>query len=170
MQLNNFGDLITLTKKRCNIETVSNFDSVITSALNQAYIELLKDDPQVSMTFAPTVNGVMTLPDDLDSIISISPEIKHLNRVGKYIYVDSDKTYTIHYTLVPEPLVEETDMPGISKKYWYIMSTFACYSYYLFKKKQAEVNAFLNEYLRSKSKAIPKANITSIEDVYGGVV
>lgn len=173
MTLNTFADIVSLAKKRCNISGVTDFDDIITTALNEAYIELKKEEPTIVKSIAFSINGIVTLPEDCDSLLSITPELyADEYKKGNSIVLkrEEDETFEITYSAVPDPLID-TDIPEVNKKYWYPMSTYGCYAYYNFKKKHNEAQAYMQEYLTQINKLDSSDMLPNqIQNVYSSLL
>lgn len=148
MGLTNYGDILALAKKRCRVDDITDFDDIIGSAINSAYIELKQKYPLVATAAVSSVNKIVTLPSDCMDIISIDPVLyADEYRLGDNLILQQDNTYTIVYSKVPAALTNTTDVPLLNKKFWYALSTYGCYAYYNFKKKHNEAAAYMQEYL-----------------------
>jgi hypothetical protein len=145
-------------------------DSIVKNAINHAYMfDLCIKNPTVSTAYVPVVNGVAELPEDIDKIVSITPELIYgEKRTGKSILSNRDTTFTITYTVVPEPLIDDTDIPDLSSKLRYLLSTFACYSYFTYKKKTDIAQMFLEEY-RGQLNLLDESDSTGEEIVYDAI-
>lgn len=153
-----FKEIIDLTKNRIDTVEQGDFDeqieSIVTNAINHCYLfELSKLEPDMNKAYLPSVNGLVSLPDDIDEIISIYPELEPgERRIGKNIVTDREETFELLYTMVNEPLINDNDEPNISKKYHYLLSTYACYSYFTYRKKTDIASMYLNEYMLQLNK------------------
>lgn len=144
-----FLEIITLTQNRMS-DSTSDEESmaVIKSAINQSYMtDIATLNPVLASAIIPAINGLVTLPSDCINLISISPElIEGERRIGSYIITSRNSIFTIIYSSVPAPLVEDTDIIGLSERYAYMMSTYGVYAYYAYRKKTEAANIFLSEY------------------------
>jgi hypothetical protein len=170
MNLNTFKDIIDLTKKRCNIADTTEFDDIISTALNNVYVELSKKEPEISYTMIASINGTAYLPDDLFSIIKLKPDLNTGEyRLGNNLIVSKDREFELTYSVVPE-LLTDSDIPALPKKYFYPMSTYGCYAYYNYKKKPDAAQAYMYEYQKSLSDLSPADKTHDvIQNVYGGL-
>jgi hypothetical protein len=170
----NLRELINLTLERVGErEGNRRIDSVIKNAVNHAYLyDLSEKDKRLSTAYIPVINGLATLPEDINTIESISPSlIGGERRIGNAILSSRDTVFTVTYSSVREPLVEDTDEPDLNQKYQYLLSTYACYEYYNLKQDN-RANMFLNEYQNELEKILNGDNTgdETIQDVYGGGV
>lgn len=156
--LKTFKDIVDLTKKRINETTTDEqVDTMVKEAVNHAYLyELSKLDPVITKTMCPAVNGSAVLPEDLEEIISVSPDLAYGERqLGRYLLSDRNITFTIVYKAIPEPLVNDDDVPELQSKYFYLLSTYACYAYFTYRKKSEAANLFMSEYLLQRNAIKP---------------
>lgn len=152
--LKNFNDIYLLTLNRIDEETGdSQIESILKEAINKCYMmDLTRNDRRFVKDTFTSEDGMIFLPEDLDTIERITPALAEGEyRKGNVVFV-SGSSYTIVYTTVPQPLVNDTDIPDVSSKFFYCMSTYACYAYYMYKKKVELANMFLSEYLTDKEK------------------
>lgn len=168
-----FGELMLLTQNRMSDSTGDEESvAVIKSAINQSYmIDICTVAPVLVSAIVPTINGLVTLPSDCINIVSLSPSlIDGEKRVGNYIVTKRAVTFTVIYSAVPTPLVDDTDVIDLSDRYTYMMSTYGVYAYYTYRKKEAAASMFLNEYetLLSKIKFETTEDITEefVSDYY----
>lgn len=153
----NFGQILELTKNRIDeLDQDDQIDAIIKSAVNKAYADLSEVVKTFTTAYVPVINGMATMPDDLNKVIKISPALEDGEFVDdKTIFSDRNVTFTIVYSSIPEALVNNSDEPEIPEKYHYILSTYACYSYYLSKKRldiaQVHLNDYQGEFAKSKN-------------------
>lgn len=171
MDLNTFGDILSLAKKRCNISDITDFDDILSTAINSVYIELKKKNPIVATAAVSSVNKVLTLPTDCMDIISLDPCLyTDEYRLGDTLILQQDSSYSIIYTKVPGPLINNTDIPLLNKKYFYALSTYGCYAYFNYKKKQNEAMAYMQEYRELIRQAEPEDMLQNqIQNVYSSL-
>lgn len=154
--LKNFGDIVNLTLHRIDEDPGDEqIDDIVQSAINNAYlIDMFKNDRRfVKGVFTPE-DGIVFLPEDLDTIEKITPALDPEEYRKGNVIITSDKTadYTILYSVVPSQLTRDTDVPDINPKFFYALSTYACYAFYLFKKKTELASYYINEYRDGKEK------------------
>lgn len=171
-------DIFDMTKRRIDEtdtdEIDTNLDNMIIDAINHSYIyELSKHDKRVTSAYIPVVNNIATLPDDIDYIEQISPAlIFGERRIGNTILSARDITFTLIYSYIREPLSEMTDELEMSDKYKFLLSTYACYIYFQYRKKNQVADMYLNEYLTQIRNLYEDDNLgeESINDTYETVV
>lgn len=150
-----YSELIELTKNRIDeLDVDEQIDLIIENAINHSYLfDLSSLDSRVSSSYIPVINGIATLPDDINKIISINPSLEYgERRVGNAILSNRNITFTVIYTTVPTPLINDTDTPDLSEKYHYSMSTYACYEYFMHRKKNTLAQMFYDTYQRELNK------------------
>jgi hypothetical protein len=167
-----YKEIIDLTKNRVDEYDSSDtqVDTIVKNAINHSYMfDITVKEPRVTMTYVPVINGIATLPDDINKILSITPELSHKERrIGNVILSNYAGTYTIIYSTVPTPLVADEDVPQVSEKYHYSMSTYACYEYFISKKKTALAQQFYSTYQQELNK-LDDNDDTGEEVVYDSV-
>lgn len=169
-----FKDILDITRNRIDeVDSSQQVDIIIKSAINDAYInELSKYDKRVSTANIPVINGTATLPDDIDSIESISPAlIKGERRIGNVILSNRDIVFYIAYSYIREELINDNDELDMSNKFKILLSTYACYLYFEYRKKTNIADMFLNEYNFKLSRLVDEDNFGEeiVQDVYYNV-
>jgi hypothetical protein len=170
MLLKTFGDIVTLTKNLINqTDADEQIDIIVRTAINNAYMnELAKIDKRVIKTFVPIIDGVATLPDDILSIESLSPELNPGDsKIGNAILTSLEGTFTLVYSYTREPLVDDTEEPDLNSKYFYPLALYGAYAYYKHRKKSNEEQSFYSSYRQAIEDLKPNDNLPSkIKDVY----
>jgi hypothetical protein len=166
-----FKEILDLTKNRIDeLDESEQIDIMLKGAVNHAYIyELAKYDKRVSSAFVPVINGLATLPDDIDAVESISPSlVKGEKRLGNVITSSRSVTFTVLYSTVKEPLVNDTDELDMSNKFKFILSSYACFVYFQYRKKADIANMYYNEYRMGLEKLVNDDNFgdESVLDIY----
>jgi hypothetical protein len=166
-----FKEILDLSKNRIDeLDSTTQIDEILKSAVNDAYInELSRHDKRINKAFIPVINGTATLPDDLDMVESISPSlVKGERRVGNVILSSRDVMFTIIYSYIRETLVNDADVLDISDKFKMLLSTYACYLYFQYRKKTSIAQMFLNDYEMKLAKIFDEDNFgdETIQDVY----
>lgn len=171
MSYKTLKEIIDLTKNRINfVDPDEQVDGIILNAINHAYMfDLSKVEPSFNKAYVPVINGTAPLPDDLHSIEKISPSLLDSEyRKGNSIISDRSVTFEVLYIVAPEPLVNDNDEPQLTLKSRYLLSTYACYEYFTFKKKSEVAQYYLGAYEREKNKIYSSDNIEkNIQDVTG---
>jgi hypothetical protein len=152
MKLESYKDIIDLAKYRIGeIDEDEEIEYVIKNAINQSYLfDLSKIEERLSTSFISVVNGVATLPDDLNAIVEITPKLisGEYRRGNAIVSKREGTTFTLVYSIIPEPLVNDTDVPDLSSKAKYLLATYACFSFYTYKKKAQMIDVYYGEYQR----------------------
>jgi hypothetical protein len=148
-----FKDIIDLTLNRIDdTQPDSQVTSIIKEALNRSYRDLSRLDKRFSRALCPVVNGMAELPDDIGDIIRITPTLTgDESRIGNAIFGKDGTMYEVIYSVVPEPLINDTDVPEINNALLYLMSTYACYEYYNYRRKTQIAQGYFQEYEMSKN-------------------
>ena len=143
-------DIVNLTIKSLKIKQDDvNSIALIKNAINKAYIDLSNIDKRVSRAYIPIINGVATLPNNLNKIIKTNPKLTFLDyTVGNSIITDKTGVIEVLYSYTREPLIEDTDEPDLDITLQYALSTYACYKYFEHKKDILTANSFLNNYMQ----------------------
>jgi hypothetical protein len=165
-----FSDIIELTKQRVD-ETDADEQVllIIKEAINHSYIfDLSQIEENFNSTIVPVINGLASLPSDLNKIVKTSPSLVNGEyKRGNAIFSDREIDFTIIYSIVPSPLVNPTDVPKVSSKCLYTMSTYACAEYFKYRKKNAAEQMFRDSYEREKVSLYDNGSDEVIE-TYGG--
>jgi hypothetical protein len=166
-----FKEIIDLTLKRVDeADAEADVLAVIKEAINHAYMfDLSKLDSRFNTAYIPVVNGIATLPDDIRDIKKITPNLlKTETRIGNAIFSDRSVTFNVVYSAVPEPMVDDTDTPDLSLALRYLLSTYACFSYYSYRKKANIADMFKAEYESEKQSLLN--SMDSIEETVQDVL
>lgn len=164
----NLKEIKDLTFKRLKLQqNVPVIEAIIENAINYAYSDLSSLDKRTATAYVPIINGEATLPEDYDTFVKCKPKLDNNDTfVGNKILTNKTGVLEITYTTVPAPLVNDTDVPDLSPKYHYLLSTYACYSYYLYNKNMNLADIYLSEYERVKNKYNDTGYIEMVGDVY----
>jgi len=153
MELKTFLYIYTLSCNRCKLDVADvseEEEAIIKNALNYCYMnEAGKKDILTSKGYCPVIDGVAELPEDIDSIISVIPPLSGLDkRIGNNIVTENTNItqYEVLYSVVREAMVNDTDIPEISTKYLYPMTTYAASAYYTYKKKTEMATILYQQY------------------------
>jgi hypothetical protein len=145
-------------------------DIIVKTAINHAYMnELAKVDKRVTRAYVPIINGAATLPDDILSIESITPEIKPGDRrIGNVILTSLTGVFTLDYSYLREPLVNDTDELDLSKKYFYPLALYGAYAYYKHRKKSNEEQSYFVAFRQAIADLEDSDNLpVTMKNVYG---
>ena len=149
MNLKTFGDIVTLTKNIINqTDPDEQIDIIVKTAINHAYMnELAKEDKRITKAFIPIINGVATLPDDIMSIERLEPALNPDDmKLGNAIITSLTGRFTLIYSYLREPLVNDGDELDMNTKYFYPLALYGAYAYYKHRKKSAEEQSFYASY------------------------
>lgn len=128
-------------------------DIIVKLAINEAYSLLAPMDKRLTRAFVPIVNGVSTLPNNLLEVVSIKPKLSGSDRVeGNSILTDKKGVFEILYSYVRESLTADNDEPDLHETLQYAMVDYACYKYYMHRKKDNVAMLFFNNYQQTISK------------------
>ena len=143
-------DIVNLTIKSLKIKQDDvNSIALIKNAINKAYIDLSNIDKRVSRAYIPIINGVATLPNNLNKIIKTNPKLTFLDyTVGNSIITDKEGVIELLYSYTREPMIEDTDEPDLNITLQYALSTYACYKYFEYRKKMDVASGFLNNFMQ----------------------
>lgn len=122
-------------------------DIIVKLAINEAYSLLAPMDKRLTRAFVPIVNGVSTLPNNLLEVVSIKPKLTGNDRVeGNAILTEKKGVFEILYSYVRETLIKDEDEPDLHETLQYAMVDYACYKYYMHRKKDNVAMLFFNNY------------------------
>lgn len=120
---------------------------IVSNSINEAYLDLCKKDVRLSRAYVPVINGIATLPEDLIKIESCVPELTGTDRiVGKNIITEKQGVLEILYSALREPLISDEEEPDLDLTLQYALANFACYKYFLYRKKIDVASGFLNSF------------------------
>lgn len=132
---------------------------IVENSINEAYSELCKKDIRLTTAFVPIINRVATLPEDIIEIHECIPELEAGDRlIGSNIITDKEGILEIIYSYIREPLTNDNDEPDLHLDLQYALANFACYKYFLYRKKVEIANGFLNNY-ESKVYKFEQSNV-----------
>jgi hypothetical protein len=166
-----FKDIVDLTKNRIDeLDSSAQIDVILKSAVNDAYInELSQYDKRISTAFVPVINGTANLPEDVDTIESIAPSLTGSERrVGNTILSSRTVTFNIVYSYIRQTLIDDTDVLDMSDKFKVLLSTYACYLYFQYRKKTSIAQMFLDEYNMKLARMFDRDNTgeEAVQDIY----
>lgn len=145
-------------------------DIIIKQGINEAYRDLAKVDKRVKIAYINIINGVAQIPTDCESVIKITPELTGDDRkMGNTIVTSKTGTFTIIYSYYRDALIEEDDEPDLVLELQDALITYACYTYFKYRKKIDESVIFLNDYNNSKGEFNIRDEGTyneQVEDIY----
>lgn len=171
MELKTFGDIVTLTKNTINqTDEDAQIDIIVKAAINHAYMnELGKIDKRLTKAYIPIIDGMATLPDDILSIESLSPALRPgESRIGNTIFTAQEGEFTLVYSYIRDPLVNDADEPDMNKRYFYPLALYGAYAYYKHRKKSNEEQSFYASYRQALEDLEEDDNTpTTIKNVYG---
>lgn len=120
---------------------------IVKGAINSAYRMLCEEDTRLTRAYLPIVNGVVTLPINLLNVKKIIPELGDGDYFeGNTIITDKEGVLEILYTYIRDELKEDEDEPDIHDSLINCLISYACYKYFLHRKKSTSAQMFLTEY------------------------
>lgn len=166
-----FEDIYLLTLDRVDEEAGdTQVDNIIKEAINHSYInDISKCDKRFVTDTITVTSGIAELPDGCDSIEKITPALGTGEyRKGNVIFSNlaDDSVYSITYSPIPTGLSANADVPNCSEKYFYVMSTYACYAYFCFKKKNEVAQLYLAEYQNNIHETFDDNVSEGVQDYY----
>lgn len=166
-----FEDIYLLTLDRVDEEAGdTQVDNIIKEAINHAYMkDIIKCDKRFTTATITVQDGIATIPDDCDSIEKITPALGAGEyRKGNTIFsgLADDATYSLTYVPSKIPMVENSDVPDCNSKFFYPMSTYACYAYFEFKKRNDVAQMYLMEYKDSITEPFDDNIPEGVSDYY----
>lgn len=143
-----FNEIVNLAYNMIDeIDYDEQVEVIVKNAINEAYADLCKKDKRLTRAFVPIINGVATLPDDIISIEECEPSLDTSDRqVGNSIITNKEGILEILYAYSRDSLVEEEEEPELHKDLHRALAMFACYRYFLYRKKIDVAHSFLNSY------------------------
>lgn len=144
----NFGELIKLTYNYIDeTDEDEQIEIIVKGAINEAYSILSSKDARLNRAYIPIINGVATLPEDNIGIVNCTPELESSDLIiDNNIITSKTGTLELLYKYVRETLVDDNDEPDIHLLLQYAMVNYACYKYFLYRKKVEVAQSFNNQY------------------------
>jgi len=150
MPMTTLQNLVDLAKNRIDeLDIDTQIDNIIQEGINFAYVfKTDKIEPEYSTTIGVVINGLVSLPSDLLSIEKITPSLNGDDKKkGLTLIVSEDDgtTFTIVYKASRSPLIL-TDTVDCSDKLKYLLTTYGCYAYQQYRKRQPIAQIYLDEF------------------------
>lgn len=144
----NFGELIKLTYNYIDeTDEDEQIEIIVKGAINEAYSILSSKDARLNRAYIPIINGVATLPEDNIGIVNCTPALESSDLIiDNNIITSKTGTLELLYKYVRETLVDDNDEPDIHLLLQYAMVNYACYKYFLYRKKVEVAQSFNNQY------------------------
>lgn len=148
-----FAELIEKTNNLIDeIDEDEQIETIVKLALNEAYISLSMVDKRLTRAFLPIINGVCTLPNNLLEVALVKPKLSGKDKVeGANILTEKKGVFEILYSYVRERLVNDNDEPDIHESLQYAMIDYACYKYYMHRKKDNMAMLYYQNYDKVKN-------------------
>ena len=145
----NYKQLVDLAY---NIIDETDYDEqveiIIKEAINEAYQDLAKIDMRLSIGYFPIIRKMATLPNECIKIVESTPALDHNDKVvGNTIVTPKEGVLEIMYATARENLVNDNDEPDLHVSAHHNLANFACYKYWLHRKKIDVAEAFLQKYI-----------------------
>ena len=149
----NFKEIIDLTY---NMIDETDYDEqveiIVKEAINEAYQDLAKIDMRLSIGYFPIIRKMATLPNECIKIVESTPAISGTDKVvGNTIVTSKTGVFEVMYATARENLVNDNDEPDLHISAHHNLANFACYKYWLHRKKVEVAEAFLNKYMIERS-------------------
>lgn len=150
----NFKQIIDLAYNTIDeVDYDEQIEIIVKEAINEAYYDMAKIDKRLATAYAPIIRKVATLPLDCVSVIEATPELGDGDKIiGNSIITNKTGTLEIVYATSREPLINDTDEPDLHISLQHNLSNFACYRYFLHRKKGEIADRFLNKYMMETGK------------------
>lgn len=125
---------------------------IVKEAINEAYLDMAKIDKRLSIGYIPIIRKIATLPQDCIKIVETTPQLSDSDKiVGNSIITDKSGIFEILYATPREELVNDLDEPDLHNTLQRNLANFACYKYWLHRKKVQVAEAFLQKYMMENS-------------------
>lgn len=146
----NLKEIIDLSYNTIDeIDYDEQIEVIVKGAINEAYVELAKIDTRIGTAYVPVINRVLTLPEGCLKIIETTPSLDSSDKVhGNSIITDKTGVIEMIYALTPEKLKNDDDIPEINEFLHEALSLYACYKYYMHRKKVEMANGFYSRYMQ----------------------
>lgn len=140
-----FNDLLQLTYNYIDeTDQDEQVEIIVKGAINESYMILSSKDIRLNRAYIPIINGIATLPEDNIGIVKCEPELEESDLIlDNLIVTDKEGTLELLYKYSREALVDLEDEPDIHLLLQYAMVNYACYKYFLYRKK-VEVAQYFN--------------------------
>ena len=144
----NFGELINLTYNYIDeTDEDEQIEVIVKGAINEAYSILSSRDARLNRAYIPIINGIATLPEDNIGIVKCTPELDDSDLIiDNNIVTSKTGTLELLYKYVRETLVDYNEEPDIHILLQYAMVNYACYKYFLYRKKTEVAQSFNTQY------------------------
>ena len=144
----NFKEIIDLAY---NMIDETDYDEqveiIVKEAINEAYQDLAKIDMRLSIGYFPIIRKMATLPNECIKIVETTPAISGTDKVvGNTIVTSKTGVFEVMYATARENLVNDNDEPDLHVSAHHNLANFACYKYWLHRKKIDVAEAFLQKY------------------------
>jgi hypothetical protein len=146
-------------------------DSIVNSAIDEAYSDLSLVDKRVSTARLNVRNGIASLPDDLLTIIESTPKLDSNDRkIGNSIITEKIGTIAIKYVPVRELITTDDEDYDLHQMLNKAVINYCASQYFDYRKKTQQSQWLLNKYEKAKEDFLSiNDNVEEvIVDVYGG--
>ena len=107
---------------------------------------------RLSIGYFPIIRKMATLPNECIKIVESTPAISGTDKVvGNTIVTSKTGVFEVMYATARENLVNDNDEPDLHISAHHNLANFACYKYWLNRKKIEVAEAFLNKYMIERS-------------------
>lgn len=148
----NFKEIIDLAYNIIDeVDYDEQVEIIVKGAINEAYFDMAKIDMRLSTSYTPIIRKIATLPTDCIKVVEVTPALDSTDKVvGNSIITNKTGTLEILYATPREELVNDNDEPDLHNTLIHNLANFACYKYWLHRKKIDVANAFLQKYMNEK--------------------
>lgn len=143
-----FSEIVNLAYNMIDeIDYDEQVEIIVKNAINEAYADLCKKDKRLNRAYIPIINGIATLPDDIISVEMCTPTLDSSDRIiGNSIVTNKEGILEILYSYSRDSLVEDDEEPDLHKDLHRALAMFACYRYFMYRKKIENAESFQNNY------------------------
>lgn len=166
-----FLEAIELVKQRIDeTDADEQIINIVKNGINKAYFEVkTKIIPDVDVYDIEVENGVADLPYNYYQMESMPFKLKAKERIiGNKIFLNSNGIFPISYITTPNLLEDDSDELTIPYSLAYACTTYACYAYYLHRKKDSLSSAYLSDYQYDLMTYLDNGQDEVVSDFYEG--
>lgn len=146
-----FIDLLNLAYNEIDeVDEDEQIEIIVKAGINEAYSILCNKDIRLNRAYVPVINGIAELPEDFLTMVKCIPPITDERVVGKFILSGEEEieggTYEVIYAYAREELKNDNDEPDLHITLQFALVQYACYKYFLHRKKVEVAMAFYRNY------------------------
>lgn len=133
-------------------DTDEQIDSILNDAIQYAYKDLSKIDRRVTSGRLIVRRGMITLPEDLLSIESITPALGNdFRKVGNTILTSKTGTFNVIYTMARDTIGSDTEELDLHTDLFDAVILYGAVRYYDYRKKTEQSQWLMQQYEKCKS-------------------